>query len=524
MERAIAPIWHLCLQRQSTASQACRYISRLKTENASLTKDDSKEAEPMDSSSGHSDPLLKKKGHHPFWEDMKILYGDLLVGKTQRKNYVKRYKEPVTHHDYVLESEEVKRRMTLSPKTPFDVTTALYGPVLDMNLPTKGNLSFDLESLQLADQPETITESTARWEFLGDNLKQLIGKPSKEKGVTKKSAVRIKAPKISKKDVEMDQKMYETYTASLYGPVVDKTMKVAMYMESREQYSGPGILGVNRFGRQYVSPVPDLQASPDVMPVESGSLFGPVFREKQSSPPSSAENEKQIASALEIPVSNQEESGASWVTEDEDAMIFGPVLTDPKKLTTPYEKRPGPYLYSDTYLDEDYPSSRLFLAANAINKKAASESPLGEARGTATTTLIFPKITHSNLSEPVVNKSVVGQKSVSDFDDYRVVQLKTEGDLKAVAQSPLMNKLRPNYISSSHELVLPGAIVMKICPDELLGKPLAPEKFPSVTNILDVTMPSANRERLDAWKRRKIAELGVQGFHELQQSRLLTQY
>ncbi|GAU98380.1 hypothetical protein RvY_09535 [Ramazzottius varieornatus] len=513
MDRVTAPLRHLSYRRCNVIIQIGRYKSSSKPRHVPVTTatDTPAKAETSDSDNQRKDVVKNSSvvgGNYPLWEDMKTVYGDLLVGKQGRKKYVKKYKNPITHNEYVLESDEEKRRK-FGSQTSFDIITAMYGPPLaaqrDFEIPREANLAFDLENLQQVEQPDTFgsEEAIARWEFMGNNAKHLIGKPSQDKKVSMKTA-KVKVLKTG----TVDEGMFDAHTESLYGPIVPKTRKVIERVSSREKYTGPGIKRTDRFGVDYISPVPALQTSAETLPDEAKCLFGPVVREprKASQSIARATQNKSAHVPLEIPEVNEAESGTSWLGENEDAKIFGPVLSPSPAAgenSGPYERMPG----------ADLPSSSLYLAANRVNKKAAQtvKNSLKEIAGT-------PETGEAITQEPLVGATVARQKLSVDMDDYRVVELKTEGDLKAVPQSPLMNKLRPNYIGSSHELVLPGAIVMKICPEQLLGKPLAPEKYPSVTAILDVTMPSASRERLDAWKRRKIAELGVQGFQLLQQS------
>ena len=108
----------------------------------------------------------------------------------------------------------------------------------------------------------------------------------------------------------------------------------------------------------------------------------------------------------------------------------------------------------------------------------------------------------------------------SPSSSFPVVELKNEGDLKALPQAPLLNRMRPDYEESANKPLISGSVVLKICPEVLMGKAVAPEKYPSVTTILDVTMAPESRARLDKWKAGKVAELGEQGFKIYQQSRI----
>ena len=134
----------------------------------------------------------------------------------------------------------------------------------------------------------------------------------------------------------------------------------------------------------------------------------------------------------------------------------------------------------------------------------------------ANTVVVDFSETENKSSSTTSNSRPVSSPSSS----FPVVELKNEGDLKALPQAPLLNRMRPDYEESANKPLISGSVVLKICPEALMGKAVALEKYPSVTTILDVTMAPESRARLDKWKAGKVAELGEQGFKIYQQSKI----
>jgi hypothetical protein len=207
---------------------------------------------------------------------------------------------------------------------------------------------------------------------------------------------------------------------------------------------------------------------------------------------------------------------SAYLTSNEDELAFGSRIK--------------------SFSSQESPESRL-IANEEI--EVASAETVTEATGTwdkASNPWLQPppwKTKRASGTTPVKKKSpkiplrtktlvpAPGTKAQIAESTFQVVELTREGDLKALPQAPLLNKLRPNYLTDAVNVSLPGAVVLKICPEVLLGRPLAPEQYPSVTTILDVTMPLESRARLDIWKARKIAELGEEGFKVFQESKSL---
>ncbi|OQV18107.1 putative Mitochondrial genome maintenance exonuclease 1 [Hypsibius exemplaris] len=110
-------------------------------------------------------------------------------------------------------------------------------------------------------------------------------------------------------------------------------------------------------------------------------------------------------------------------------------------------------------------------------------------------------------------------KAVSKLPSkFEIVELKTDDDLKALPEAPLLNKLRPGCPADSGSRFQSGAVVLKLCPEILLGRSLAVNKYPSVSDVLDVTMKAIDRKRLTNWRALKIKELGEEGFGLSQQN------
>ncbi|OQV11930.1 putative Mitochondrial genome maintenance exonuclease 1 [Hypsibius exemplaris] len=193
------------------------------------------------------------------------------------------------------------------------------------------------------------------------------------------------------------------------------------------------------------------------------------------------------------PINEVLQSAFSEPTDDD--LIFGPALGSAEASKSPPTPRFDPVEPHGYVVSTPRPATK-----TSYPKKAA-----------------VPKVPIQIVREETTPLEEVRPRASTSVG-FQFVELKKEGDLKALPQAPMMNKLRPDYLEEPNSITLPGTVALRICPEALIGQALAPEKYPAVTTVLDVTMPPESRARLDLWKARKITELGVEGFKLYQQN------
>lgn len=198
--------------------------------------------------------------------------------------------------------------------------------------------------------------------------------------------------------------------------------------------------------------------------------------------------------------------------------LFGPVLKEKKSRKK--KQKPKPIVPPSN--GEKVLQSEMFWLLQASSKSL---------RATSTTSKI-PKSSNDTKQVGIENRSVINNEARTGVD--KNLEDDSEDDLLNFQLSlvpPAIKDAKKNRSNIATRLDIPfSETEIK----NLLNYPMKNSKsknnklvgndqkllFPSVTKILQATMPESSRQALMKWKTLKIAELGEDGFKELQQSNL----
>jgi hypothetical protein len=208
----------------------------------------------------------------------------------------------------------------------------------------------------------------------------------------------------------------------------------------------------------------------------------------------------------------------------DNKLLFGPIQKS-KKATAEIKILPPSELASEMHwlLDHkpDISTLKRPVAKKKKRKGASVESPSPVVKLKKEKPPKPPKVTSYGLPKPKKIKAVLPEALVKLTDQLESIPI----PLKITVRSPAKGAnqeivqsipFSPKELKSmlSHPLFERQNVdLCKLKAHDDLSK----LTIPSVSRILAATMPEASRKALESWKTMKIAELGLEGFQNMQQ-------